>query len=170
MRLLANGGLMWVRTVSYRTLYQRARIRRFPLAEIQLFPVMWLNTQLKYLKWRLLKAIFILFQISYFHGQRKKFDESKSALTFFLVCFWSETINQTWTNGPYIFTTQNIIDFENQYPFPFEWDPSFTSWHWTANWNGLQCVSCDPLLSISDFQGHTNNSKIYIVLLKYYKT
>ena len=81
-----------VRTVSYCTPSRRVRIRRFPLAEAQLFPAMWLKIQFQYVKWRMLKVIFVLYQISYFHRQRKKFEKSKTALTFYHI-FWSETIH-----------------------------------------------------------------------------
>ena len=74
-----------VRTVSYGTTSQRARMRRFLLAEIQLFQAMSLNTQFYFVKWRLLKVIFGLYLLL-FYGQRKIYEESKTALTFYLFC------------------------------------------------------------------------------------
>ena len=70
--------------------------------------------------------IFVLFQLFYFMNKEKCLKNQK--LLSYLILFWSEIIYQTWTKGPYIFTTQNIIDFENTYPCPFEWNPKFNSW------------------------------------------
>ena len=50
------------------------------------------------------------------------FEDSKT-----LIFLWSKIKYQAWSKGPYIFKTQNIIDFENTYPYPFEWDPFFTN-------------------------------------------
>ena len=43
-----------------------------------------------------------------------------------LIFYWSEAIYQTRSKGPYIFTTQNVIDFENMRPCPYDKDPFFT--------------------------------------------
>ena len=50
------------------------------------------------------------------------YEESQTVLTFYPDALSKKTGNK----GPYIFTTQNFIDFENMYPCPYGWDPTFT--------------------------------------------
>ena len=129
-----------VRTVSYCTPCQRAGIRRFPLAENNLLHAVWLNTYFN--MWNRDWSKWYLFYFRYrICMDKETYLKNLKLLSYIFVL--SETIYQTLTKVHYILTTQNIVDFENQYPCPFEWDPSFTHWQWTANWNGiyLYCLS-----------------------------
>ena len=64
---IANGFHLELLHIAH--LPKRAVKHRFPIADIHLLPAMWLNTQFQFVNWRFKKVIFVLFQISNFHGQ-----------------------------------------------------------------------------------------------------